>query len=318
VNIGAEPLLRRVFRRDPRRMDPVIERFSLSDAWQRERVRTIVRSFLTGYNAAVMAGSLTDVHDRLAHIPDFYRPFGYEGAAMGYGPWALLNRRRLGDFEELVGALAPHTVYQNYVGLGWWLAMRPRVARPATGDVLAGLDHHYRLLPMEGLGFRTGFLSAGSAAATRGFARYDADARHVCFQGFGRSLWFVHMGQPAAARAVVDRLDPAYRGDCYSGMGLGFAYSWLDRADRFAAMLAQVPEPYAADFCQGAAFGWEARQLADRPLFERLVDTLAADEQSRIHRSVRLVHRARQDLDGQGRHASFYQEWRHRTRQLVT
>ncbi|HEX5206146.1 MAG TPA: DUF1702 family protein [Actinoplanes sp.] len=311
-------LARRVFLRDPRRMDPVIARFEPAEPWQTERIRTVVQAFLTGYNAAVNAGPLADVHEPLAALPRYYRPFGYEGAAMGFGPWALLHRRPLAGFEAEVGPLAPHTLYQNYVGFGWWLAMRPPFARPSTSTVLAGLDHHFELLPMEGLGFRTGFLAAGRPGATRRFARYGAEARHVCHQGFGRSLWFVHMGRPEAARPVLDRLDPAYRGDCYSGMGLGFAYSWLDRAGQFPDMLARIPAPYAADFWQGAAFGWEARQLADRPLFDELLDPLPAADRDRVHRAVRCVHQARRELDERGHRTAFYQAWRSLTRQHLS
>ncbi|WP_439658224.1 DUF1702 family protein [Lentzea sp. HUAS TT2] len=309
--------LRPLFTRDPAFLEPVIARFTLDGEWQRERVRMICRSFLTGYNAAATAEDLSEVHAAVRELPRYYRPFAYEGAGMGYGPWSYLHGRPLPEFERHIGSLTPDTVYQNHVGLGWWLGMvaprRPRAIAACTEL----LDHRYRLLPFEGLGFRTGFLNSGAVARTAAFARYGEHGGHVCHQGFGRSLWFVHMGDVRQALATVESLDPGFHGDAVSGLGLGCAYSWLDAPERFAGVLDQVPAPLRADFLQGAAFGWEARQLADRPLFDELLGGADIGHRRRVLEAVRVVHEVRDDLVHRHVRHVFYQRWRHGTRDRV-
>ncbi|GAA3727726.1 hypothetical protein GCM10022225_06380 [Plantactinospora mayteni] len=299
---------------EPARFEPLLDSFTLADRWQRERVRTVLHSFLRGYHAAARAREFDDIHADLAGLDRYYRPFGYEGAAMGFGPWAYLRRRSYRDFEEVMAAVSPHIVYQNYVGLGWWLAIRNRIRPSRTERIVEGLDPHYRLLPYEGWGFRAGFLNTGRPAVTRAFHRFGEDAMHVCHQGYGRSLWFVCMGDLGRARTLVESLPPGVRGDCYSGIGLGFAYSWLDRAGRVAGVLAQIPPTYRSDFLQGAAFGWEARQLADRPMFDELVGPLDPALRGQIEDSLTAVADARRELDARGEHRRFYQAWREETR----
>jgi enediyne biosynthesis protein E3 len=237
---------------------------------------------------------------------------------MGFGPWAYLNGRRLGDFDAVMGAFHPATVYQNYVGLGWWLATRPVLARPrATAAVAGQLHHRFRLLPYEGIGFRAGFLGAGRTTVTRTFAAHGRDRTHVCFQGYGRSLWFVCMGDLGRAAALIGALPAGVRGDCWSGLGLGYAYSWLDRADALDSVIAAVPLGARPDFRQGAAFGWEARQLADRQLFDSLTGRLDPALRDYIAASLAAVARTRDDLDERGVRDSYYQAWRAGTRERL-
>jgi hypothetical protein len=300
--------------RDPAGFEPLLDSFTLADDWQRERTRNVLHAFLRGYHLFAGAEDPDALHDELATVERYYRPFAYEGAAMGFGPWAYLNGHALRDFDEVMGGFHPETLYQNYVGLGWWLATRPPVNRPGTAAVVRRLHPHFRLLPYEGIGFRAGFLGAGRTVVTRSFAGHGRDAAHVCFQGYGRSLWFVCMGDLSRAGTLVDALPADVHGDCWSGVGLGFAYSWLDRAAYLAQILSWVPEAFRTDFMQGAAFGWEARQLADRPLFDQLTGGLSEPQQRHIADSLKAVAEARDDLDRRGEFGRFYQAWRAETR----
>ncbi|MCA2219262.1 DUF1702 family protein [Jidongwangia harbinensis] len=300
--------------RDPERFEPLLDSFVLRDDWQRARTRTVLGSFLRGYHAFARAVDLDEVHADLAGVDRYYRPFAYEGAAMGFGPWAFLNRRGYRDFDAVLGEFHPQTVYQNYVGLGWWLATRPALSRPGTAAVTGMLHPHFRLLPYEGIGFRAGFLGAGRTSVTRSFARYGAGPAHVCFQGYGRSLWFACMGDLGRAAALIGALPAEVHGDCWSGLGLGFAYSWLDRAEYLAQVVSWVPDEFRADFFQGTAFGWEARQRADRPLFDALTGRLGEAQRVYIAGSLRAVARARDDLADRGVRDSFYLAWRAGTR----
>lgn len=317
-SVASRPGLRRVlrpaFRRSPDALAPVMARFRVWDPWKRARIEAIARAFLAGYNAMVAADSLDDVRAVLDPLPPYYRPFAYEGAAMGFGPWAWLRAAGLRAFEAVAHTLSPLTLYQNYVGFGWWLEM----LRPgAVAEAAARLDDRYRLIVYEGVGFKTGFLRPQDPDAVRRFDRFDADARHVCYQGWGRSLWFAYMDDLAGAASAISALDPSVHGDCYSGIGLGVAYSMVDRGEALDDVLRLVPAAGRAEFLQGAAFGWEARQLADRPYFDEETSRMTPARRREIEEAVAAVHHSRNALEAAGTRAAFYQQWRALTRQAI-
>jgi enediyne biosynthesis protein E3 len=306
--------LRRLFVAGPRRLEAPAASFEVREPWKRERIRRIAAAFLRGYNALVRADDPAEIHPVLRAVPRFYRPFAYEGAAMGFGPWSWIHRRGYGEFETVFGALSPATLYQSYVGLGWWLGMRFGGRPGPIARVADSLDHRYRLIVYEGIGFRHGFLRQRRAQPERAFRAFAPAARHVCYQGYGRSLWFVYMDALDVAFAAIDRLDPEYHGDCSSGVGLGVAYSLLDRIESFDDVAACVPPAWLPDFLQGAAFGWEARRRADPQLFELHAARLPAPARARVDACVAIVHEARARLEAEGVRDSFYQAWRARTR----
>ncbi|MGP4024116.1 DUF1702 family protein [Actinomadura sp. 3N407] len=275
----------------------------------------MVRTFLLGYNAVARSRHPQHVQPELDRVEPYHRPFAYEGACMGFGPWAVMALKGYGSFEPLmVKGLAPRTVYQNYVGLGWWLGMWYS-RRPARLAQVAGqFDYRYRLLVYEGLGFRSGFLRGGAPDATAPFLRHGPVARHVCYQGYGRSLWFVFMDDLDGAHAAITRLPENVRGDCYSGLGLGCAFSRLDRPGLAVETAARIPDAYRPDFLQGAAFGWEARRLADPVYFLELTGTQPEELRAYIRGAVETVHSVRDRLIDDGWRQYFYQMWRRETR----
>jgi hypothetical protein len=229
---------------------------------------------------------------------------------MGFGPFSWNTGCGYGAFQSFANALSPATVYQNYVGFGWWLGTiyhrRPRrIAR-----IVSGLDFRYRQLCYEGMGFRSGFLSAGRQVTATDIQRGDVPATHVWYQGYGRSLWFVYMGDIAAAVRAAIAVGPSQVNDCVSGLGLGVAFSYLDRIADLDHISAEIPAELLADFEQGLSFGWEARQLADRELFERYTALLAPELRARVDECVADVHLVRDDLLRDGVEADFYNQWR--------
>ncbi|GAA1985831.1 DUF1702 family protein [Nocardiopsis rhodophaea] len=307
-----------LFVRSPERLERAVAPFPLGPA-SRERVRAIVRTFIRGYNTVVRADHPWHARAALEATDAYHRPFAYEGACMGFGAWAVMALRGHAAFEPLmVRGLNPATVYQNYVGFGWWLGMW-HGRRPATLARIADrLDHRYRLLVYEGIGFQRGFTGVGAPHRTAVFAVHPSAARHVCYQGYGRSLWFVHMDRLDGAHATIARLPAAYRGDCYSGLGLGCAFSRLDRVRLVAETARAVPAPYRPDFLQGAAFGWEARYRADPALFTELTADAGHALRDRITASLRAVHQVRDDLTAhRPPPPDFYQAWRAATRQVL-
>jgi enediyne biosynthesis protein E3 len=275
-----------------------------------QRTTDIASTFLAGYNILAEGGTWQQVRSQAGSVPRYFRPFFYEGAAMGFGPFSWHTGCGIGAFESFANGLSPGTVYQNYVGFGWWLGTiyhrRPRrIAR-----IVSGLDFRYRLLCYEGIGFRAGFLSAGRQAVATCVQDGDTPAVHVWYQGYGRSLWFVYMGDIAAAVRAATTVRSPYARDCISGLGVGVAYSYLDRIADLEQICREIPAGLLADFEQGLSFGWEARQLADSDLFGQHTAVLAPELRADVEQRVADVHRVRDALLSAGDETDFYIRWR--------
>ncbi|WP_170215950.1 DUF1702 family protein [Asanoa ferruginea] len=300
----------RLTTRDPQFLRRVTTDFPFADEAAAQRTVDIATTFLVGYNLIAGGADAPAARDRATEVPRFFRPFYFEGAAMGFGPFALRTGGGLGGFEDFARALSPATVYQNYVGFGWWLGTFYRGRAGRVARVVAELDPRYGLLCYEGIGFRQGFMSGGRRTRPTDIRRGDVPATHVWYQGYGRSLWFVHMGDTAAAARSALRVPEPYVGDCISGLGTGVAFSWLDRAADYARFYQAVPERFRAEFDQGLSFGWEARQLADRELFDASLRCLPAPVVADVDERVGDVHEVRDALVAAGDHTDFYNAWR--------
>jgi len=283
--------------------------FPFADEAAARRTTDIANTFLAGYNLLAAGAGVAEARARSAEVPRYFRPFFFEGASMGYGPLVLRTGGGLGGFKEFARELCPATLYQNYVGLGWWLGTFYRGRTGRVARVVGGLDERYRLLCYEGIGFRQGFMSAGRRVTATDIRRGDVPATHLWYQGYGRSLWFVHMGDAAGASRSILRVPAAYRGDSFSGLGTGVAFSWLDRVEDYERFHRAVPADFRPEFEQGMAFGWEARQLADRELFDEHVGRLPEALVRVVDQRVAEVQRVRDELAA-GRSNDFYNDWR--------
>jgi hypothetical protein len=306
----------RLTQRDPGFLRGFTADFPFADEVAARRTTDIANTFLSGYNVLAAGAGVAEVRARAAEVPRYFRPFFFEGAAMGFGPLTMRTGGDLRAFEDFARHLSPATLYQNYVGLGWWLGTFYRGRPGRVARVVAGLDARYRLLCYEGIGFRQGFMSAGRRIRATDIRRGDVPATHLWYQGYGRSLWFVHMGDAAGASRSILRVPAAYRGDSFSGLGTGVAFSWLDRAEDYRRFHRAVPADFRPEFEQGMAFGWEARQLADRELFDEHIGRLPEPLVRVVDARVAEVERVRDDLAGEGGHDDFYNDWRRRVVRL--
>ncbi|HEX8005871.1 MAG TPA: DUF1702 family protein [Trebonia sp.] len=275
-----------------------------------QRTTDIASTFLAGYNILAEGGTRHQVRAQADNVSRYFRPFFYEGAAMGFGPFSWHTGCGTGAFESFANGLSPGTVYQNYVGFGWWLGTIYRRLPRRIARIVSGLDFRYRLLCYEGIGFKAGFLSAGRQAVPTCVQDGDIPAAHVWYQGYGRSLWFVYMGDIAAAVRAAIKVRPPYAGDCISGLGVGVAYSYLDRIADLEQICREIPVGLLAEFEQGLAFGWEARQLADSDLFGQHAAVLAPELRADVELCVADVHRVRDALLSEGDKTDFYRRWR--------
>ncbi|UFJ42434.1 DUF1702 family protein [Brevibacillus humidisoli] len=286
-----------------------------------ERFAIVLQAFFTGYNSGLRTElSVREIRTELDQRFDpFYRGFAYEGLGMGLAARSDVIRKGRLTFEYDIRQIDPGYIYQYYVGLGWWLHTRYRYRSEKYRRRLAVLHPHFALIIYDGVGFKTGlFHKADITMAIDRFSRFAPDEQRVCWQGFGRSLWFLNQFDSEQTVQAVGRLPSSVRADVYSGVGLAIAYSAFDYPDWPAHARSLVEPVYHPAFDQGLAFGWETRRLQNRPYYQQMLAGYPAGLPEQIEQMVAAVHTARQRVSEITSSELFYSRWIDETRRLLT
>jgi hypothetical protein len=236
--------------------------FRVGDPSARARLEHVGRTFIEGYNAALLESDPARLADRVGAVEAEARGFAYEGAAMALALLDGLTPWRRGRFRALLGGPAASHAYMLHVGFGWALARLPGRPRRA----LRRLDPLLRWLALDGYGFHQGYFHwntfINAKAEPQGLSGY---ARRAFDQGLGRSLWFVEGADVGRVAARVGTFRAARRGDLWAGAGLACAYAGgVDRLG-LEALRTACPGPDRPKLAQGAAFAAKARQRAGNP-----------------------------------------------------
>jgi hypothetical protein len=277
--------------------------FSSAKPEIRDRLEHIGTIFLLGYHAALQENELEALNDRLNQIASEYRGFAYEGAAMGLAlrDGIVPGSTRLPGF--IAGAGKRH-IYMLHVGAGWACARVPWL-RWRIETVLRKLDPVLRWLVLDGYGFHEGYFHFNQPLNSA-INRLSADARHVFYQGLGRSLWFVHGCDFHQIATTISDFPAIYQSDAWSGIGLACAYAGGARAAEMedAVSLAGC---FTSALAQGAAFAAKARQLAgnETPHTEQACAVLAGIN---AEQAALLCDRALAQVNRSS--SSPYQQWR--------
>lgn len=283
-------------------------------------VEGIGAAFLSGFNAMLRFQRLADVRRFCENLPAYRRPFAYEGSAMGFGLRSWLHCGwRLEEFDQFIDQLNPRYVYLYFVGLGWWFHQRYK-RNPAKADRLIQLlNPYYRNLCHDGFGFKTGFYEyPRDPSSISRFSEFTGYGPHACFQGFGRSLWFVYRDAHDKLFAFVNTIDSRYRGDCCAGLGLAIAFTQIEDL-RFAFnFLQRIDESYRDEFLLGIVFALAARRMNDEDYFGAQITKLEPDLQSFVLQSLRECDQSFAEAVELGDSGSVYGTWRNRTRERAT
>ena len=220
-----------------------------------ERVGTI---FLVGYHAALQEDEPEALTGRLEQVASEYRGFAYEGAAM-----ALALRDAIvpgsGRLTEFIAGQGKRHIYMLHVGAGWAYARLPWLCwRIET--FIRKLDPVLGWLVLDGYGFHQGYFHF-KAPVDSGANRLSMDARHVFYQGLGRSLWFVHGCDFHQISKTILDFPAVYQSDAWSGIGLACAYAGGAASCEMKEAIS-LAGPFDSALAQGAAFAAKARQLA--------------------------------------------------------
>jgi hypothetical protein len=307
-------LLRRVLERAPDEIDRRAARFAIGRPEGRRLVARLGEAFIGGYNATLRLESLRQVAEQGAAVDPHFRPFFFEGAAMGYLPRGyLFSGFTPKSAERDLLEMHPDFRYLYYVGLGFWLAMRhPR--RPLAIERLGEhLNPMYVPLCYDGFGFKVGFFDyPGRPEARRLLDRCPAERRAAIYQGFGRALFFVHMDDEAAFRRERDAAGGEHREDMELGRSLALAFTSVDRPEIIAAHVAAAPDE--ADLrarLTGVTWALTARAMNDAIYFRRCVESAPAEWSDLMPRLPALCRKALSE-------SRTYAEWQSRTRTAVS
>lgn len=303
------PFLLPLLRRDPAEVETCAARFCIRSDPGRRFVSSLGQAFIGGYNVMLAAPTLGDVVREGHAVPVHFRPFFFEGAAMGYLPRAY-HRGGLGmaTAERDLLEMDARFLYLYYIGLGFWFGFRhPR--RPAALLALAGhLAPLYYPLCFDGYGFKTGFFdSADEGRALKRLALCPAAHRGAAYQGFGRAMHFVYMDDPDGFDALRSRVDPRHADDLEIGRSLGVVFTGVDRPADVAKHLESARDTAELGArLTGATWGLAARRMNDPEYFDRCLAGAGAA------RPLFLALLA--ECDRALEHASDYETWQRDTR----
>lgn len=304
------PILLPVLRRRPDEVENQSRHFSLDGPESKELVAGVGRSFLGGYHAMLEARALAEVSVTAASVERHYRPFFFEGAAMGYLPRAYFTDDAGRDRVEAdLLALDPRFLYLYYVGLGFWFGFR-HPGRPGALESLAPrLNPFYFPLCYDGLGFKIGFFDVPARPARRRLLeKAPAHRRAPIYQGFGRALFFVCMDDEARFRREKAEAPAEHRNDLEAGRALAFAFTGIRRPGRILDHFSSAGDgDELGSRLLGATWGLTAREMNDPDYFFDCVGLLPPEEQALLRL---LPQRCREALGS----ASSYEQWRTKTK----
>lgn len=255
-------LLHRLLRIDSR--ETLFERrgFICSKPGVRARLQYVGWTFLQGYHAALEEKDQEALAQRLHEFEAEFQGFAFEGAAMalalldGLHPW---NKER---FSRFAAGPGKQQIYMLHVGAGWaaarvpWLRLRIESAIRKLHPILCWLV-------IDGYGFHEGYFH-WQTDLQRKISRLSDQARHIFYQGLGRSVWFVNGADVRLIAQTIATFAPQFRGDAWSGIGLACAYTGgMTRSE--LEELRWRAGSYGPALAQGAAFAAKARGFGDIP-----------------------------------------------------
>lgn len=237
---------------DPRRVEFRVRGFELARKSHEERLESIGKAFLRGYNLTLSARSFTEITQALEQESLLLRGFFVEGAAMGSALVDSLPFRKpmLPRYLALFGELYPILVH---AGVGLTIS---KLSWREKG-ILAALDPLYRWLAYDGLGYHNMYFEpektlAGPKRILKGYASQAYD------QGAGRGIWFISGADVHKAAATIGSMASERQPDLWAGVGLALCYAGPSGSQEFlqAEALAGANAP---DMAMGVALACAAR-----------------------------------------------------------
>lgn len=250
-------LFRPFLKIDPREVEFARRGFACAQPHIQARLERVGQVFLQGYHAGLKSCGGKHLATLLDETEWEFRGFAYEGAAMALALADGISLRG-NQLPQFIADGGKQHIYMMHVGAGWACARLPWL-RNKIEAVMAKFNPVLRWLIMDGYGFHEGYFHFSRAEG--GALRLSPAARHVFYQGLGRSLWFVNGANALLIARSVASFAPQYHSDAWSGVGLACAYAGGRTVPEITELQAYAA-PHGPALAQGAAFAAKARHLA--------------------------------------------------------
>jgi hypothetical protein len=287
--------------------------FAIRTETGRALVDSLGRAFLRGYNSMLQRERLADVARDGKTVPPHFRPFFFEGAAMGYLPRSLYDRdRRAERIEGDLLGLDPAFRYLYYVGIGFWHGLRHPRRPEAVLRMAPHLSASYFPLCFDGCGFKLGFFDFPRRSGTpRLLERAPVEHRPFLYQGFGRALFFVTLDDAGALERILSALPARHRADLLFGHALAHGFTGVDRPDDLVHRVARSADPTErAARLTGITWALTARRMNDPDYFHDCMGRVRDGWRGILDPLPDLCLRAFEGADS-------YAAWQERTRGAV-
>lgn len=292
-----------VFGISPREAEFPVRGFQSTSPARRERLETVGRSFIAGYNAAIATGQGDSVVEQLPEFPEALRGFVVEGGAMGLALLDIVTPWPRRSFAAFAAGPAQPYIYLAYVGAGWALARTSWRLRWRLGR----LDPLLRWLMMDGYGFHAGYFQPRQAIDRHRRPRLPGYGEKAFDQGLGRALWFAMGASGEAVGEAVEAFAPERQPDLWSGVGLAAAYAGGAGTAELSD-LARAAGGCRLDLGQGAAFAAAAHLRAgSMPDHTETACGVLCGMSGDEAAAITTVARPDPESDPAGRH---YEAWR--------
>jgi hypothetical protein len=297
------PVLNKLLSIDGREVTFARRRFSSAKPEVQSRLEHVGTIFLVGYHAALQERELEALSGRLEQVVPEFRGFAYEGAAMALVLLDAIARGSNRLTEFMAGPGKTH-IYMLHVGAGWACARLPWL-RWRIETFIRKFDPILRWLVLDGYGFHQGYFHFKKPLSSA-LNRLSIGARHVFYQGLGRSLWFVHGCDPHQISKSISSFPALYQGDAWSGTGLACAYAG-GAASPDLQELVSLAGRFDSALAQGAVFAAKARQLAGNEA-AHTQQACAVLAGVKAEQAAALCDRALEQVNRNS--SSPYQQWR--------
>ena len=245
-------VFRKILSLDPSRVEFRVRGFDLAEKSHEERLESIGKAFLRGYNLTLSARSFAEFGQAMAQETALFRGFFVEGGAMGS---ALLDSLpfRKPMLPRYIAQFAAQYPILVHAGVGLTIS---KLSWREKG-ILAELDPFYRWLAYDGRGYHNMYFEPEKTLAgrTHGLQGYASRAYD---QGAGRGIWFISGASIEKAAETVASMASERRPDLWAGVGLAICYAGPAGSKEFLTAKALAGD-CVANFATGVALACAAR-----------------------------------------------------------
>ena len=261
-------VFRKILALDPSRVEFRVRGFDLAEKSHEERLESIGKAFLRGYNLTLSSQSWSEFDQAIAQETALLRGFFVEGGAMGSALVDSLPFRRpmLPRYLARFGEQYPILVH---AGVGLTISKLPWREK----GILKRLDPFYRWLAYDGRGYHNMYFEPEKTLArpSSGLQGYASQAYD---QGAGRGIWFVSGASVDKAAETIATMAGERQPDLWAGVGLAICYAGPAGATEFMAAKALAGD-FAANMATGVALACAAR-VKDQSILAETREAIAA------------------------------------------